>query len=67
VLSTWYATEYSVDLGRALKGNLDVDIKKIKAPKVGTDLTIAPGAKIVNVSKNSTVPFAFHGKRLVGI
>jgi hypothetical protein len=67
VLSTWYATEYSVDLGRALKGQLDVDIKKIKAPKVGTDLTIAPNAKIVNVSKNSTVPFAFHGKRLVGI
>ena len=67
VLCTWYATEYSVDLGRALKGKLNVDIKKIKSPKVGTDLTIAPSAKIVNVSKNSTVPFAFHGKRLVGI
>ncbi len=67
VLSTWYATEYSVDLGRALKGSLGVDIKKIKSPKVGADLTISPSVKIVNVSNNTKVPFAFHGKRLVKI
>lgn len=67
VLSTWYAREYEVSLGRALKGDLDANFKKKISPTVGARLNIDSGNKIVNVSKNLGIPFAFHGKRLVKI
>lgn len=67
VLSTWYASEYEVRLGRALKGNLDATFQKKISPTVGARLNIDSANKIVNVSRNLRVPFAFQGKRLVKI
>ena len=67
VLSTWYAREYEVSLGRALKGDLDANFKKKISPTVGARLNIDSVNKIVNVSRNLRIPFAFHGKRLVKI
>jgi len=67
VLSTWYASEYEVRLGRALKGDLDVTFQQKISPTVGARLNIDSANKIVNVSKNLRVPFAFQGKRLVKI
>lgn len=64
VLSTWYATEYSVNLGRAWKGKLGADLKRKFFPKVGAKVNIDPNKKIVNVSGNFMVPFAFHGEKL---
>jgi len=67
VLSTWYAREYEVSLGRALKGNLDANFQKKISPTVGAQLNIDSANKIVNVSRNLRIPFAFQGKRLVKI
>lgn len=67
VLSTWYAKEYEVSLGRALKGNLDANFQQKISPTVGARLNIDSANKILNVSRNLRIPFAFQGKRLVKI
>ena len=67
VLSTWYAREYEVSIGRALKGDLDANFKKKISPTVGARLNIDSTNKILNISRNLRIPFAFHGKRLVRI
>jgi len=67
VLSTWFAREYEVSLGRALKGNLSANFQRKISPTVGARLNIDPTNKILNVSGNLRVPFAFQGKRLVRI
>ena len=67
VLSTWYASNCEVHLGRALTGNLNATFQQSISPKLGAQLEINPAAKIVNVYNNLSVPFAFQGKRLVRI
>jgi len=67
VLSTWYAKEYEVSLGRALKGNLDANFQQKISPTVGARLNIDSANKILNVSRNLRIPFAFQGERLVKI
>jgi len=67
VMNTWYANEYTVNLGRALQGELDVNFQENVIPPVKADVAYNPNTKIVSVSHNSTVPFAFHGNRLVKI
>ncbi len=67
VLSTWYAKEYEVNLGRALRGDFDANIQQKISPTAGAKMNIDSANKIVNVSKNLRIPFAFQGKRLVRI
>lgn len=67
VRSAWYATKYSVNLGRAWKGGLSADLKKKIFPHAEAEVNINPETKVVDVSWNLNVPFAFHGKRLVRI
>jgi len=67
VLSTWYASKYEVRLGRALKGDLDAKFQQQISPTVGARMNIDSTNKILNVSGNLRVPFAFQGKRLVRI
>jgi len=67
VISTWHAKEYEVRLGRALTGDLDAQFQQQIYPTAGAHLNIDSANKIVNVSRNLRVPFAFQGKRLVKI
>lgn len=64
VRSTWYATRYSVNLGRAWKGGLGADLKQQIFPHAEAEVIINPETKVVDVSGNFIVPFAFHGKKL---
>jgi len=67
VMSTWYATEYTLDLGRALAGEIDASFRRHIAVGTGAKLALESGTRIVCVSGNDRVPFAFHGRRLVKI
>ncbi len=67
VISTWHAKEYEVRLGRALTGDLDAQFQEQIYPTVGARMNIDSANKIVNVSRNLRVPFAFQGRRLVKI
>jgi hypothetical protein len=67
VLSTWFAREYEVSLGRALTGNLNANFQKKISPTAGAQMNIDSTNKILNVSGNLRIPFAFHGERLVRI
>jgi len=67
VVSTWYATSYSIALGRALTGNLDATFKKKISLEAGATLTVDKSYKIVNVKGTKTIPFAFFGRRLRGL
>lgn len=67
VMNTWYASEYTVNLGRALQGELDVNFQENVITPIKADVAYNPNTKIVSVSDNSAVPFAFHGNRLVKI
>jgi hypothetical protein len=64
VRSTWYATEYEVNLGRAWTGNLGAQLKDQIFPYADAKVNINPEAKVVYVSGNDVVPFAFHGVKL---
>lgn len=64
VRSTWYATEYKVNLGRAWTSELGAKLKQEIFPYAGATVDINPETKIVDVSGNFIVPFAFHGKKL---
>ena len=67
VVSTWYASEYSIALGRALTGDLDASFKKKISLETGAKLTMDKSHKIVNVKGTKKIPFAFFGRRLRGI
>lgn len=64
VRSTWYATEYEVNLKRAWIGNLGAQLKNQIFPYAGAEVDINTEAKVVYVSGNDVVPFAFHGVKL---
>jgi hypothetical protein len=64
VRSTWYATEYKVDLGRAWMGGLGAQLKDQIFPYADATVDINPQTKVVNVSGNFLVPFAFDGVKL---
>ena len=67
VISTWYASQYSIGLGRALGGELDAKIRQQIAVETGAQVTIDSSLNIVNVKGSKTVPFAFFGRRLRGL
>jgi len=67
VVSTWYASEYSIALGRALTGDLDAGFKKKISVETGAKVTVDKSHKIVNVKGTKKIPFAFFGRRLRGL
>jgi hypothetical protein len=67
VISTWYASQYSIGLGRALDGELDAKIRKEIAVETGAKVTLDSGLSVVNVKGSKKVPFAFFGRRLRGL
>jgi len=64
VRSTWYATEYKVNLGRAWTGGIGAQLKQQIFPYAKASVDINPETKVVDVSGNFVVPFAFHGLKL---
>jgi len=64
VRSTWYATEYKVNLGRAWTGELGAQLKQQIFPYAKATVDINSETKVVDVSGNFIVPFAFHGEKL---
>jgi hypothetical protein len=64
VLSTWYTSKYTVDLGNALPVELDVEFEREIAVRAGTSLDIDREAKVISVTGTRNVPFAFHGERM---
>jgi len=67
VVSTWYASEYSIGLGRALSGELNASFKKKIDVETGARVSLDQSASIVNVKGSKKIPFAFFGRRLRGI
>jgi len=64
VINTWYASEYSIGLSRALTGELDASFKKRLDVEIGASVTIEKSHKIVNVKGTRKIPFAFFGRRI---
>jgi len=64
VRSTWYATKYKVNLGRALTGELGAQLEQKIFPYAEATVNINPETKVVDVSGNFVVPFAFQGLKL---
>jgi hypothetical protein len=64
VRSTWSATEYKVNLGRAWTGKLGAQLKKQIFPYADATVDINPETKVVNIFGNFIVPFAFQGLKL---
>jgi len=64
VRSTWYATKYKVNLGRALTGELGAQLEQKIFPYAEATVDINPETKVVDVSGNFVVPFAFQGLKL---
>ena len=67
VVSTWYASEYSVTLSRALTADLSASFKKKLTVESGAKVTLDKSLKIVNVKGTKKIPFAFFGRRLRGL
>jgi hypothetical protein len=67
VVSTWYATEYTIGLGRARSGELDASFKKKISVEAGAKVSVDASSSIVNVKGSKKIPFAFFGRRLRGI
>jgi hypothetical protein len=67
VVSTWYASQYSIGLGRAVGGELDAKIRQQIAVETGAKVSLDTSLSIVNVKGNKRVPFAFFGRRLRGL
>jgi hypothetical protein len=67
MVSTWYASEYSIAFNRALTGELDANFKKKISLETGARVSVDKSHKIVNVKGTKKIPFAFFGRRLRGI
>jgi hypothetical protein len=64
VLSTWYASKYTVELGNALPVKLGVRFEREIAVQAGAKVDIDRKAKVISVTGTRRVPFAFHGEQL---
>lgn len=64
VLSTWYTSKYTVELGNALPVKLGVRFEREIMVQAGASLDIDREAKVISVTGTRRVPFAFHGERL---
>ena len=64
VMSTWYASAYSLSLNRVVPGDITAKVKASIEVGIGAKVTVNTEAKIVNVSRNDRVPFAFCGRDL---
>ncbi len=64
VLSTWYTSKYTVELGNALPAKLGVRFEREIAVQAGVKVDIDRESKVINVTGTRRVPFAFHGEQL---
>ena len=67
VMSTWYASEYRINLGRARGGELSAGFQKKIKVETGAKMAVDRSHKIVNVKGTKKIPFAIFARRLRGI
>jgi hypothetical protein len=67
IISTWYASEYSVAFSRAWTGELDASFRREISLEIGANVSVDKSHKVVNVKGTKKIPFAFFGRRLRGI